>query len=296
MPTTDLATRLAQRPVEQIDLRTQILDMRPQFQMAMPRGFEAQQLTRDALTCLRETPKLAQCDSASVLGGLMTAAQLGLRPAVLGQCWLLPMWNRKVGHHQAQLIVGYQGYLELMHRSSRVAKISARKVYEADEFDVRYGDDERLKHKPQLFGAKGEVIAYYSVVTTVPKATTFQVMTKEEVEEHRDQFAMAKTKEGKIIGPWRDHFDAMALKTVILRLSKLLPKSPELMGALAADGSVREDTDPRADVISVVQDVPLEEPTLALAPAAVEEALGEDVWQKAEEAARKAAEDAGYEA
>jgi recombination protein RecT len=295
-PTTELAARLANRPTEQIDLRTQLMGMTEQFQLAMPRGFEAKQLVRDALTCLRETPKLAQCDPGSVLGGLMTAAQLGLRPAVLGQCWLLPLWNRKAGGHQAQLIIGYQGYLELIHRSQRVAKVTARTVYTADDFDVRYGDDERLRHKPALFGAKGDPIAYYACATLVPKATTFAVMTREEVEEHRDKFAMARTKDGTILGPWRDHFDAMARKTVVLKLMRMLPKSPELLAANAADGGVRQDTDPRGDIITVTQDVPLEEPALALAPGAVEEALGVDPWAKAEEQAKQAAAEAGYEA
>jgi recombination protein RecT len=298
LPTTDLATRLAQRPVEQIDLRTQLMGMTEQFQLAMPRGFEAKQLVRDALTCLRETPKLAQCDPASVLGGLMTAAQLGLRPAVLGQCWLLPMWNRRAGGHQATLVVGYLGYLELINRSQRVAKITARKVYEFDKFDVEYGDSERLKHKPMLFGDQGQVVAYYATAQLVPKATTFQVMTRAEVEEHRDRFAMAKTKDGTVIGPWKDHFDQMALKTVILRLARLLPKTPELAAATIADGAVRQDHDPRADVISVTQDEPLEAPTPALSLEAAKAALGADdeMWAKAEEQARQVAAEAGYEA
>lgn len=300
MSTTDLATRLAARPVEApADLRTQLMGMTEQFQLAMPRGFEAKQLVRDALTCLRETPKLAQCDPGSVLGGLMTAAQLGLRPAVLGQCWMLPMWDRKSGGHRAQLIVGYLGFVELLNRSGRVAKITARQVYEADEFDVRYGDDEKLKHKPMLFGPRGECIAYYATATLVPKATTFSIMTKPEMEEHRDKFAMAKTREGKIIGPWKDHFDQMALKTVVLKLARLLPKSPEIMGAMAADGGVREDVDPRGDIITVTQDVPLEEPMLALSPEAVQAALpaaDDDIWAKAEEQAKQVAAEAGYEA
>lgn len=298
MPTTELAQRLANRPVEQVDLRTQLMGMTEQFQLAMPRGFEAKQLVRDALTCLRETPKLAQCDPASVLGGLMTAAQLGLRPAVLGQCWLLPMWNRRAGGHQATLVVGYLGYLELINRSQRVAKITARKVYEFDKFDVEYGDSERLKHKPMLFGDRGSVVAYYATAQLVPKATTFHVMTKAEVEEHRDKFAMAKTKDGTVIGPWRDHFDQMALKTVILRLVRLLPKTPELAAASIADGAVRQDHDPRADVITVTQDEPLEEPTPALSLEAAKAALGpvsDEVWARAEEQAKQAAAEAGYE-
>lgn len=238
----------------QVTLREQIQGMGQQFQLAMPKGLEATQLVRDALTCLSATPKLAECDSNSVLGGLMTCAQLGLRPAVLGHAWLLPMWDRKTGGQKATLVIGYQGYLELAYRSNKVAKVSARIIRDGDKYSVKYGDSESLQHTPNLFGPKGDPIAYYAVAQLIPKATTFQIMSKREVEEHRDKFAMAKMKNGTIVGPWKDNFDAMALKTVVLRLMKTLPKSPELTAALAADGGVRGDLTPSTDV-STIADV-----------------------------------------
>lgn len=252
---SELAERVgAQRnPAQrsQMTLRDQIQGMGQQFQLAMPKGLEATQLVRDALTCLSATPKLAECDSSSVLGGLMTCAQLGLRPAVLGHAWLLPMWDRKTGGQKATLVIGYQGYLELAYRSNKVAKVSARIIRDGDKYNIRYGDNESLTHTPNLFGPKGDAIAYYAVAQLIPKATTFQIMSKREVEEHRDKFAMAKMKNGTIVGPWKDNFDAMALKTVVLRLMKTLPKSPELTAALAADGGVRSDLTPTTDVSSI---------------------------------------------
>lgn len=260
--------------------------MGQQFQLAMPKGLEATQLVRDALTCLSATPKLAECDANSVLGGLMTCAQLGLRPAVLGHAWLIPMWDNKTRGQKATLVIGYQGYLELAYRSGKVSKVTARIIRDGDKYTIRYGDNETLQHTPNLFGEQGPPIAYYATAQLVPKATTFQVMSKCEVEEHRDKHAMAKTKTGMILGPWKDHFDAMALKTVVLRLMKTLPKSPELSAALSADGGFRTDLAPSADVIDVTQ-------TLETVDAEIV-AEGEDVWAAAEAQARQAAEDAGY--
>ena len=78
-------------------LSQQIVRMEDQFAMAAPRGIEAKQLVRDALTALRQNPELAECDPQSVLGGLMTMAQLRLRVGVLGHGWLLPFrdWKTK---------------------------------------------------------------------------------------------------------------------------------------------------------------------------------------------------------
>lgn len=284
---TDLAARIAvqsdpaKAPV--LNLRQQIEVMAPQFQMAMPRGLEAVQLVRDAITCLSRTPKLAQCDATSVLGGLMTCAQLGLRPAVLGQAWLLPLWNSKARGYQAQLIIGYQGLAELAYRSNRIASLDAHIVYENDIYDVDYGLKPKLKHKPTLFGERGAPIAYYAVAQMHPSGGKFNIMSREDVEKHRDRFAMAKTKEGVIIGPWRDHFDAMALKTQVLQLAKLLPKSPELLTGLAVDGGVRTDATPKADPAEVTETVE-------------GEVVGEDEdpWTSAQAAAQDLAREAGY--
>lgn len=286
---TDLATRIAgqadpeHRPV--LTLRQQVMSMTDQFQAAMPRGLEAVQLVRDALTCLSKTPKLAQCDSTSVLGGLMTAAQLGLRPAVLGQCWLLPLYNTKMRGFQAQLIIGYQGYAELAYRSSRIITLDSHVIFENDKYDVDYGIKPRLKHKPLLFGDRGEPIAYYAVAQMNPRGAKFEIMPKGDVEKHRDKFAMSKTKEGVILGPWRDHFDEMAKKTTVLKLAKLLPKSPELMTGLMVDGGVRLDLTPKADPAEVTEVIDGE---------AVEEVASDDPWAAAESAARDAAKEAGY--
>ena len=44
---------------------------------------------------------------------------------------------------------------------------------------------------------------------------------------------------------WRDHFDAMALKTAVRRLSKLMPKATDLAMAMHADETVRVNLDPQ---------------------------------------------------
>ena len=237
-------------------LADDIKRMESSFAMAMPRGNEATQLIRDALTCLRTTPKLAECDHASVLGGLMTCAQLGLRPGVaaLGHGWLLPFWNRKRpggAGLSAQLIVGYQGYADLANRSGKIAAMSARTVYANDVFDIDYGLNERLVHIPAR-GGRGEPIGYYSIVKTNTGGAMFEHMWREEAEEWRDKFAMARFKDRqtgveKIIGPWADHFDRMAEKTCFLKMRRWIPKSTELVQAFQTDGALRVDLTPTAD-------------------------------------------------
>lgn len=224
----------------QPNLADKVKQMEHQFAMAMPRGAEAAQLVRDALTAMRQTPRLAECDHGTVLGGLMTCAQLGLRPGVLGQAWLIPFNDRKQGKMVAQLVIGYQGLVELAHRSGKIKSLIGRVVYENDYFDVDYGLNDTLVHKPAMKGPKGEPVAYYTIAKFTTGGHAFYVMSHDEMLEYRDKHAKSKW------GPWKDHFEAMALKTTVRQLAKWLPKSTELATALAADDGVRVDLAPAA--------------------------------------------------
>lgn len=192
--------------------------MQAQFAAAMPRGKEAVQLIRDAHTCLRMTPKLAECEHTSVLGALMTCAQLGLRPGVLGQAYLLPMYNGKQRRMEAQLIIGYQGLLELIYRSGMVQMVQARRVHENDEFVLEYGlEGDKLIHRPPASGPRGRVVKWYAIARFKDGGYAFtDPVSREEMEAHRDKYAMAKTRDGKIVGPWVTQFDEMADKGLAL--------------------------------------------------------------------------------
>jgi recombination protein RecT len=233
-------------PAKKDDLRADIERMEQQFALAMPRGMEAGQLVRDAITCLKQNPKLAQCDRMSVLGSLMTCAQLGLRPGVLGHAWLLPFWDSKQRGFSAQLVVGYQGLVDLAHRSGKISSLIARTVYANDIFDVDYGLEDRLVHKPNLKGSRGDIIAFYAIAKFTTGGHAFLVMTYDEMIEYRQANAKAKTKEGKVFGPWVDNFEGMAHKTCVRQLSKWMPKSTDFARAIEVDESIRLDLAPDA--------------------------------------------------
>lgn len=300
--TVEKADREAGAPT----LAQRIQQMQSQFQLAMPKGAEAVQLVRDALTCLRTTPKLAECEPASVLGGLMTCAQLGLRPGVpgLGHAWLLPFWDsrlvwldekgrQRTGGQRAQLIIGYQGYRELAQRSGQIATVIGRAVHENDYFELEYGLADNLVHRPKLDGSRGPAVGYYAIVKYAAGGYAFWHMSRSEIEEHRDRYAMARNKKGEIVGPWRDNFDEMAVKTAFLRLAKWMPKSTELASAIEADGTVRIDVTPDPDAMLYGErpNVVDEDPPAAL-PASAERPEPEPAPNVAEAASEPAPQSA----
>lgn len=254
-----MGSNLAQRAQQSVanqqqneapSLQQQIKRMEQQFQLAMPRGAEAKQLVRDALTCIQMNPKLAEAEMNSVMGALMTCAQLGLRPGVgaLGQAYLLPFWDRKNRIQKAQLIIGYQGYVELAHRSGRISSIHARTVYSNDYFELEYGaEQDTFVHRPALDGPRGEPRLFYAVARTVDGGySVTDPMTVADMVAYRDKHATAKNREGQVFGPWVDHFEGMAHKTMVRKLMKLLPKSTEQHIAVAQDGGIRVDLTPEA--------------------------------------------------
>lgn len=224
-----------------------IKQMAPQFQLAMPKGAEASQLVRDAQTVLRNSPRLAEVEVSSLLGALMTCAQLGLRPGIgaLGHAYIIPFKG------QAQFILGYQGMIELANRSGEIANIVARTVYTNDVFRISYGIDDVLLHEPVMDGERGEVRGYYAVFKRSNGGYGFEYMTKREVEIHRDKFALQKDRNGNIKGPWVQHFDAMALKTVVRKLFTWMPRSTQMEIGVIADEGIRVNASPDADLADV---------------------------------------------
>ena len=239
-----------ERRTEGATLEQQIRSMESQFALAMPKGMEAAQLVRDALTCLRQTPKLAEATPQSVLGSLMTCAQLGLRPGVLGHAWVLPYWDSKSRSFVAQLIVGYKGYVELAYRSGHIASIIGRTVYEGDTFDVEYGLDDKLVHKPAMTGERSKPIANYAKVNISNGGRSFWVITEIEIQARKRRYAQTN-KTGSVVGPWVSDYEAMARKTCLLRLAAWLPKSTEMAYAIEVDNGVRTNVDPSASLTEV---------------------------------------------
>lgn len=221
--------------------QTGIAAYRKRFELLMPKGSDADQLIADAIQAMEAQPKLRDCSPQSVLGGLVTMSQLGLRPGVLGEAWLLPMYNSRVRGFQATLVVGYQGYLKLAYNSDQVRHVEARTIYESDRFEFSF-DHDRLVHQPDIDRERGKARAWYAVVHLANGHTHVErPMTVSEMIEHRDKYAMAKKKDGTIVGPWASDFDAMARKTLILKALKYLPKSITYRTAEEVDGGVRED-------------------------------------------------------
>lgn len=218
-----------------------------ELEKAVPSCMSAERLARIAVTTIRLNPKLAECTPQSFLGALFQSAQLGLEPNVEGQAYLIPYTNSKnqngkwVRVPEVQFQIGYKGYIELFYRHSNAVSIDMHTVYENDTFEHSYGTEAYIKHIPSLKD-RGEAIAYYAVAKLKNGGVLFKVMSKDACIEHGKTHSKVFDKETKTFkkdSPWAKEPDAMCKKTVLIQLTKLLPKSVELQKALAMDNTTK---------------------------------------------------------
>ena len=197
-------------------IEKQIAAMVPQFELAVPAGMDPGQLARDMINLVRRQPKLAISEPNSVLGAFMTSAQLGLRPGIgaLGQADILPFWNKKLerpdgrkGGYEATFVIGYQGMIELGNRTGQIRSIASRCVYHGEEFDVEYGSEQHIHHKPVMDGLPGELRGFYSRIELVNGGVLMEYWTLAQMEHHRDRFAFGPNERGHdrrpVAGPFQ---------------------------------------------------------------------------------------------
>ena len=206
--------------------------MKSQFAMALPKHIDTERFVRIALTCIRQNPKLAECSRESLLGALMTSSQLGLEPGgVLGQAYLIPFSVK--GQMECQFQIGYKGMLELLRRSKQLSNIRVHTVYENDDFEIGYGLDCTLNHKP-VFRDRGNMIGFYSVAELKDGSKQFHFMSYDDVIEDEKKHRKGSYQSNV----WKQHFEAMAHKTVVKQLMKWLPVSVEYLEMASKDEGV----------------------------------------------------------
>ena len=218
------------------NMKDWIVAMKPQIEAALPSVITPERFTRMALTAVSSNPQLANCTPKSFMGALMQAAQLGLEPNTpLGQAYLIPYRNK--GTLEVQYQTGYKGLIDLAHRSGEFKNIEARVVYENDEFEFEYGLEPKLVHRPTK-GDRGKPIYYYAVFTLVNGGFGFEVMSKEDIDIHKNKYSQAA---GSKYSPWNTAYDSMAKKTVLKQVLKYAPIKTEFAKQVIQDGTIKSE-------------------------------------------------------
>ena len=228
-----------------------------EIQKVLPSVISPQQFLRLALNALQNTPHLMECTMPSFYGAIMQCAQLGLKPNVNGEAYLIPFKNsKKGGVYECQFIVGYKGLMILARRSGEVANIDAQTVYANDEFDLAYGFEPVLVHKPYLKGDRGEPVGFYATVLLKDGGKSAHYMTVADAQRYGKRYSKAYNN-----SPWVTDFEAMAKKSCLRQVLKYAPMSTDVDRAIDADNHVLKFEENSAIDSSFVEIVQDEEPT-----------------------------------
>ncbi len=283
-------TRSAVKPLAQCTSVAEALDhpeLRARLAAALPRHMSPERLLRTFHLALQKTPDLAKADMRELIGALVGFAAIGIEPNTpLGHGWLIPFAKREKRDGQwvttgmsIQPIIGYRGYIDLARRSGTIQSIHADVVYEGDQFSYEYGTEEHLRH---VYGPRdGDLVPLFAyAIARVGEGHQFEVMRWSEVLAIRDGsqgYQQAKRRGGRSLesSPWVAHTEAMARKTAVRRLAKMLPLSIELAAAAALD----EMGDDRGVHFAHIVDVPasdLQEDAAATVAGVIESPREED--------------------
>lgn len=230
----------------------------PEIQKVLPSVISPQQFLRLTLNAIQSTPHLMECTMPSFYGAVMQCAQLGLKPNVNGEAYLIPFKNnKKGGAYECQFIVGYKGLMLLARRSGEVANIDAQTVYENDEFDLSYGFDPMLVHKPYLKGDRGKPVGFYATVMLKDGGKSAHYMTVEDAQKYGKRYSKAYNN-----SPWMTEFEAMAKKSCLRQVLKYAPMSTDVDGAIRTDEKVlkfEENKELDGGIVEIEEDEPTAE-------------------------------------
>lgn len=124
------------------------------------------------------------------------------------------------------LDLSYMGLIRVSVDSGTIKLVQAKTIRQNDIFEYT-SIDEKPIHK---FDAKasdlerGEIVSVYCVAKTVDNEYLTEVMNLDDIKKVRSKSMSFKYGDG----PWLDHFEEMAKKSVIRKASKLWPRSERL--------------------------------------------------------------------
>ncbi len=213
-------------PIDQF--RGALTAMQSQFSMVLPPQIKPDKFLRVVMTAVQQTPDLLQADRQTLFNACMKAATDGLIPD--GKEAALVTFNTNKGTKQApnyvkavQYMPMVAGILKKVRNSGELASITALDVYENDEFEYWVDSDgEHLKHRPLMFGDKGQLKGTYALAKTKDGAVYIEVLDLQQLN------AIQAVSRGEY-GPWKSAFAGeMRKKSAIRRLSKRLPMSTDV--------------------------------------------------------------------
>jgi recombination protein RecT len=222
MSSTELAQRDERTPAQIVISGIRSDTFKAQIAKVLPPTVTPDRFERIAVTALQQNPRIAECDSDSIIRSLLRCAQDGLLPDAKEAA--LVEFSVKVKDAQGERWEKHAQYMPMIGGYRKIAaehgwSLDTQVVYAEDEFSFGYVDGEpRLTYSPVRPGAnRGDKVAVFGVARHKDGRREYEVMSRDDVEKVR---ATSKSKDR---GPWVDWEERMWEKTAGRRLFAKLP-------------------------------------------------------------------------
>ena len=192
------------------------------FARVLPSNISASRFTAAVETALVTVPGLQECDRKSVIIACMRCASDGLVPD--GRDAVLVVGSSKVDGRwikSAQYWPMSQGLQKIAYRSGMVTRLEARLLHMGDAFELEYGTNPSVKHRPAL--EPGEILGAYCVATLKSGQAYVEFMGIEELTSIMRRSKSWDKEHNEPKGPWASDFGEMCRKTVLRRALKYVP-------------------------------------------------------------------------
>lgn len=217
-------------------LKRSLETSKAEFKPLLGSDTNVERFIRVVLNAVLGNPELLGANRRSLIASCMKAAQDGLLPD--GREAVLNIYSTKqkqggkdVWIDAVQYLPMVAGLIKKLYESGEVTYVDAAAVYANDKFVFRRGDNPVLEHEPTLADDPGIVVAAYVVIKLKSGEIKREVMPRRDIEAVR---AVSRSGEHEK-GPWKKWYDQQAIKSVIKRVYKQLPKADALERIIASD-------------------------------------------------------------
>ena len=167
-------------------------------------------------------PKLMDCTTSSLGTCMVLSAMTGLLPEPWKDAAYVPYGK------QAQFQPTYLGLVKLARQCGTVRAVQMEVVHEGDHFFYNLGTEPKLEFM-KAPRDRGDEHYVYCILELSNGNKEIEVMTYDEVEKIRKGCANSNSP------AWRDHWEAMAKKTILKRALKTHSKDRRLSTAISVD-------------------------------------------------------------
>lgn len=193
-------------------------------------GAKSAGFVSSVISCVSGNKALQDCDPMTIVGAAAVAAacDLPINPS-LGFAYIVPYSGK------AQFQIGWKGFVQLGMRSGQYKTMNATVVYDGQLVDYNQFTGEMTFQPDAKSDNPIGYLFYFKLLNGYEKYT---YMTREECEAHGKRYSRSYN---STHSKWKSDFDAMALKTVVIRgLSRWGILSIEMQNAVVFDGGVMD--------------------------------------------------------